>query len=70
MTRAHRHTSIPAARERGAALILVLWLIVLLTALIGGFALAARVEALQGRVLVRGLVASNAARAGDRKSVV
>jgi len=64
MTRAHRHTSIPAARERGAALILVLWLIVLLTALIGGFALAARVEALQGRVLVRGLVASNAARAG------
>jgi len=64
MTRAHRQTSIPAARERGAALILVLWLIVLLTALIGGFALAARVEALQGRVLVRGLVASNAARAG------
>jgi len=64
MTRAHRHTSIPAARECGAALILVLWLIVLLTALIGGFALAARVEALQGRVLVRGLVASNAARAG------
>src|SRR5690349_3596346 len=64
MTRAHRHTSIPAPRERGAALILVLWLIVLLTALIGGFALAARVEALQGRVLVRGLVASNAARAG------
>ena len=64
MTRAHRHTSLPAPRGRGAALILVLWLIVLLTALIGGFALAARVEALQGRVLVRGLVASNAARAG------
>jgi len=60
MTRALR---IPS-RARGAALILVLWLIVLLTALIGGFALAARVEALQGRVLVRGLVASNAARAG------
>ena len=60
MTRARR----THARERGAALILVLWLIVLLTALIGGFALAARVEALQGRVLVRGLVASNAARAG------
>ena len=60
MTRAPRTSSC----ARGAALILVLWLIVLLTALIGGFALAARVEALQGRVLVRGLVASNAARAG------
>ena len=60
MTRAPRTPSC----ARGAALILVLWLIVLLTALIGGFALAARVEALQGRVLVRGLVASNAARAG------
>lgn len=53
-----------ARRERGTALILVLWLIVLLTALVGGFALAARTENLQGRVLVRGLVASNAARAG------
>ena len=62
MTRVHRHAS--TSRSRGAALILVLWLIVLLTALIGGFALAARVESLQGRVLVRGLVASNAARAG------
>ncbi len=51
-------------RARGTALILVLWLIVLLTALVGGFALAARTENLQGRVLVRGLVASNAARAG------
>jgi general secretion pathway protein K len=51
-------------RMRGAALILVLWLIVLLTALIGAFAVAARTENLQGRVLVRGLVASNAARAG------
>ena len=62
MTRAHRMPSTES--QRGVALILVLWLIVLLTALIGGFALAARVEALQGRVLVRGLVASNAARAG------
>lgn len=49
---------------RGAALLLVLWLITLLTALVGGFALAARIEALQGRVLVSGLVAGNAARAG------
>lgn len=49
---------------RGAALLLVLWLIALLTALVGAFALSAQVEGLQGRVLVRGLAASNAARAG------
>ena len=49
---------------RGAALLLVLWLIVLLTALVGGFALLARIEGLQGRALTRGLVAENAARAG------
>ncbi|QDH70988.1 type II secretion system minor pseudopilin [Marilutibacter alkalisoli] len=53
-----------AARPRGAALLLVLWLITLLTALVGAFALTARVEALQGRVLVSGLAAGNAARAG------
>ncbi|MDI9238777.1 general secretion pathway protein GspK [Lysobacter sp. LF1] len=52
------------ARTRGTALILVLWLIVLLTALVGGFAMAARTEHLQGRVMVRGVVAANAARAG------
>ncbi|WP_363800844.1 type II secretion system minor pseudopilin GspK [Lysobacter firmicutimachus] len=51
-------------RSRGAALLLVLWLIALLTALIGAFALTARTENLQGRVMVRGLVAQNAARAG------
>lgn len=50
--------------QRGAALLLVLWLITLLTALVGGFALSARIEALQGRVLVRGMVAQHAARAG------
>ncbi len=54
----------PPARTRGAALLLVLWLIVLLTALVGGFALLARVEGLQGRALTRGMVADNAARAG------
>lgn len=36
---------------RGAALVLVLWLIALLTATIGAFALSARVESLQGRVV-------------------
>ena len=52
------------ARMRGAALLLVLWLITLLTALVGGFALVSRVEALQGRVLVSGASASAVARAG------
>ena len=49
---------------RGAALLLVLWLIALLTALVGSFALAARTEHLQGQVLARGLEARGAARAG------
>jgi len=52
------------AKSRGAALLLVMWLIALLTALVGAFALIARTEHMQGRVLVRGLVAENAARAG------
>lgn len=52
------------SRMRGAALLLVLWLIVLMTGLVSGFALLARVEGLQGRALTRGLVAGNAARAG------
>lgn len=51
-------------RARGVALLLVLWLIALLTALVGAFALTARTEGLQGRVLSRGLVAGEAARAG------
>lgn len=45
-------------------MLLVLWLIALLTALVGAFALSAQVEGLQVRVLVRGLAAGNAARAG------
>lgn len=36
-------------RERGAALVLVLWLVALLAATIGTFALSARVEYMQGR---------------------
>ena len=42
-----RRPPFPGYRQRGTALILVLWLIVLLTALVGGFALAARTEHLQ-----------------------
>ena len=55
---------------RGAALLLVLWLIALLTALIGAFALTAKVEGLQGRVLHRGVIAGEAARAGLEYALV
>ena len=54
----------------GAALLLVLWLIVLLTALIGAFALTARVEALQGKVLSGGTQAQELARAGIEYALV
>ena len=57
-------------RQRGAALLLVLWLIALLTALIGAFALTARVEALQGRILSGGARAQELARAGVEYSLV
>lgn len=53
-----------ASRQRGAALLLVLWLILLLTALVGAFALSARVEQIQGRVLSHAVVGDQAARAG------
>ncbi|WP_411833001.1 general secretion pathway protein GspK [Pseudoxanthomonas mexicana] len=49
---------------RGAALLLVLWLVALLAALIGAFALTARIESLQGRVLREGAAAQQIARAG------
>lgn len=56
--------------QHGVALLLVLWLIALMAALVGGFAMAARVEHLQGRVLARGLVAEQAARAGIEYAMV
>ncbi|APP79437.1 general secretion pathway protein GspK [Xanthomonas hortorum] len=52
------------SRMRGAALVLVLWLIALLTAMIGAFALTARVEALQGSMLRNGAQAQEYARSG------
>ncbi|UHQ21043.1 general secretion pathway protein GspK [Lysobacter sp. KIS68-7] len=58
------------ARMRGAALLLVLWLIALLTALIGAFALTASIEGLQGRVLHRGVIAGEVARAGLEYALV
>ena len=57
-------------RMRGAALLLVLWLIALLTALIGAFALTARVELLQGRVLGKGAEAQEIARASIEYALV
>jgi general secretion pathway protein K len=52
------------SRPRGAALLLVLWLIALMTAAVGAFAMTARIEHLQGKVLSRGVVADQSARAG------
>ena len=51
-------------RPQGAALLMVLWLILLLAGLVSGYALSARVEALQGNGVARELVAREAARAG------
>jgi len=51
-------------RQRGAALLLVMWLILLLSGLVAGYAAAARIESMQGNGLVRGTASSEAARAG------
>jgi general secretion pathway protein K len=59
-----------ATNAHGAALLLVMWLIALLTALVGAFALTARIENLQGRVLSQGVVAGQAARAGLEYAMV
>lgn len=50
--------------ERGAALLLVLWLLALMTGIVAVFALSARTEALQGRYLSRSAAARLAAEAG------
>ena len=52
------------SRQRGAALLLVMWLVLLLAGLVAGYAMASRIESLQGAGVSRGLVASEAARAG------
>lgn len=57
-------------QARGAALLLVLWLLVLLTGLISVFALTARTEGLQGRYLGRSSVARYAAEAGIEVAAV
>lgn len=57
-------------KQSCAALMLVLWLIALLAALVGAFALTARVEALQGRTLSAGGRAAEIARAGLEYALV
>jgi general secretion pathway protein K len=52
------------AAQAGVALPVVLWLIILLVATIGAFALASRMELLQGRVLADGAQGGEVARAG------
>lgn len=59
-----KRRTLPAARCRGIALLLVMWLTMLLAAVVGAFALTAQMEKLQGRTLSRGVVAEQAARAG------
>ncbi len=56
--------------NQGAALLLVMWLVALLSSLIGAFALAARMERLEERVLSRGEIAGEAARAGLEMAMV
>lgn len=58
-----------SARVRGAALLLVMWLVLLLSALVAGYALSARIESLQGNGSARGVVAAGAARAGVEYAV-
>ncbi len=62
--------SAPSRHERGAALLLVLWMIVLLTGLISVFALTARIEGLQGRYLGRSTVVRQGAEAGIEVAVL
>lgn len=57
-------TDVRSQACRGAALLLVLWMLVLLTGLVSVFALTARTEGLQGRYLGRSTSARYAAEAG------
>ncbi|MDX1568906.1 MAG: type II secretion system protein GspK [Xanthomonadales bacterium] len=56
-------------RQKGVALVLVLWMSVLLAVVIGSFAIAARTETLQARQLFDGLKAEYAAQAGLHRAV-
>ncbi|MBJ6980278.1 type II secretion system protein GspK [Luteimonas sp. MC1895] len=58
------------ARQQGAALVIVMWLVALLTALVGAYAATARIEYMQGRGLHGAVVAESAARAGLEYALV
>ena len=57
------------SRSRGAALLLVMWLVLLLSGLVASYAMSARIESLQGNGAARGVVAGEAARAGVEYAV-
>lgn len=57
-------------RQQGAALVIVMWLVALLTALVGAYAATARIEYMQGRGLHGAVVAESAARAGLEYAMV
>jgi len=56
-------------RQRGAAFLIVLWLLALLAVVLGGFALIARSERLMARHLLDGTQARYAAEAGVHRAV-
>ncbi|MEO6234813.1 MAG: type II secretion system minor pseudopilin GspK [Thermomonas sp.] len=58
-----------ARRQHGAALLLVMWLILLLSGLVAGYAMSARIESMQGNGLARSVAAHEAARAGVEYAV-
>lgn len=58
-----------ARRQLGAALLLVMWLILLLSGLVAGYAMSARIESMQGNGLARSIAARQAARAGVEYAV-
>ena len=68
MTRMRSHRVV--AGQRGAALILVMWILVLLTVLIGTFAGSARIEASQARQVRSASIARQAAQAGIEYGVL
>lgn len=56
--------------QRGAALVLVMWMVALLAALVGAYAAGSRIEYMQGRGLHGAVVAESAARAGLEYALV
>lgn len=67
-TASHRNLA-PAPRERGVALLLVLWVTALLGILLGGYVVIARTDSLQTRHLVDATRARYAAEAGIARAV-